>query len=67
MGLTVPITAKELSVLLRPSIATAAGQPALVFGVQIVRAGLSAVPARLDTATPEAPNRPLAELAKLGW
>ena len=67
MGLTVPITAKELSVLLLPSIATPGGQPALVFGVQIERADLSAVPARLDTAITEALNRALAERAKLKW
>ena len=67
MGLTVPITARELSVLLRPGIETPGGQPALVFGVQIERADLSAVPARLDTAITEALNRALAERAKLKW
>ena len=67
MGLTVPITARELIVVLRPAITTPGGQPALSFGIQIERADLSAVPARLDTALTEALNRALAQRAKLQW
>ena len=67
MGLTVPITARELIVVLRPTIAILGGHPVLGFGIQIERADLSAVPARLDTAITEALNRALAERAKLKW
>lgn len=67
LGMSVPITAKQLSVLMKPSIEQREGQPALVFRMRIEQADLSGIPARLDATITEAINRALAERAKPGW
>jgi hypothetical protein len=67
LGLSVPITARTLSVLLSPSIALIDEQPALVFRLKIEQADLSGVPARLDATVTDAINRALSERVKPTW
>jgi hypothetical protein len=67
LGITVPITARSVSVLLRPSIAQIDQQPALVFRPKIEHADLSGVPARLDATVTDAINRALSERVKPTW
>lgn len=67
LGLSVPITARHLSVLVRPLIETMEGRLALVFRVRLEQADLSAVPARLDATIRDAINRALTERIKLAW
>jgi hypothetical protein len=67
LGMSVPITARQLTVLMKPRIEQRDGQPALVFRLTIEQADLSGVPARLDATITEAVNRALAERVKPGW
>ena len=67
LGWSVPVTARQLSVLLRPAIEVRDGQPALVFRVRIEQADLAAVPARFDAAITDGLNRALAERVKPAW
>lgn len=67
LGMSVPITAKNLSVLMTPSIVQVAGQPALAFLPRIEQADLSGIPSRLDGTITEAVNRALAERVKPTW
>jgi hypothetical protein len=67
LGMSVPITARTLSVLLTPSIASIEGHPALVFRLKIEQADLSGVPARLDSTVTDAINRALSERVKPTW
>lgn len=67
LGMTVPINARELSVILRPEISERAGEPLLSCRIEIERADLSAVPARFDRTVTEAVNRALAERVKPSW
>jgi hypothetical protein len=67
LGWSVPVTARQLSVLLEPAIEQREGQPALVFRVQLEQADLAAVPARLDAAIRDGVNRALAQRVKPAW
>ncbi len=67
MGLTVPIKARNLSVLMTPSVIDVAGQPALAFKPHIEQADLSGVPSRLDGTLTDAVNRALADRVKPTW
>lgn len=67
LGFKLPVTARTLSVLLKPGIEQHAGQPSLVFRVHIEHADLSGVPARFDAMITEAVNRALAERVKPAW
>jgi len=67
LGISIPITARSLSVLLSPSIEQVEGQPALAFRLKIEHAGLSGVPARLDGTVTDAINRALSERVKPTW
>jgi hypothetical protein len=67
LGINVPITARNLSVLMTPSIVQVEGQPALAFLPRIEQADLSGVPSRLDGTLTEAVNRALAERVKPTW
>lgn len=67
LGVSVPITARHLSVLLRPTIQDERGQPALIFRLKIEQADLSGVPARLDATVTEAVDRALSERVKLAF
>ncbi|MET0341414.1 MAG: hypothetical protein ABW252_10445 [Polyangiales bacterium] len=67
MGLTVPIKAHSLSVLLKPSIVVELGFPRLRFGIEIEKADLVSVPARIDAAITKAVNAALGERVKVGW
>jgi len=67
LGMSVPITARHMSVLVRPLIETLEGRLALVFRVRLEQADLSAVPARLDATIRDAINRALTERIKPAW
>lgn len=67
LGLTVPITARNLSVLLRPSVGLQEGHPALMFRLKIEQAELSGVPTRLNGTITDAINRALSERVKPSW
>jgi hypothetical protein len=67
LGINVPITARNLSVLLTPAIVEVEGQPALAFRPRIEQADLSGVPARLDATLTEGINRALADRARPTW
>jgi hypothetical protein len=67
LGMNVPITARNLSVLMTPSVIERDGQPSLVFKPYIEQADLSGVPARLDGTLTEAVNRALADRVKPSW
>jgi hypothetical protein len=67
LGMNVPITARNLSVLLSPSVLELEGQPALAFKPRIEQADLSGVPARLDGTLTEAVNRALMERVAPTW
>jgi hypothetical protein len=67
LGLNVPITARNLSVLMSPSVIDVEGQPALAFKPHIEQADLSGVPSRLDSTLTDAVNRALADRVKPRW
>ncbi|HEX5656729.1 MAG TPA: hypothetical protein VFX59_06010 [Polyangiales bacterium] len=67
LGMNVPITARNLSVLMTPSVVELDGQPALAFKPRIEQADLSGVPARLDSTLTEAVNRALMERVAPTW
>lgn len=67
LGWSVPVTARQLTVLFKPTIEVHDDQPSLAFRLRIEQADLAAVPARFDTAIREAVNRALAERVKPAW
>ncbi|MET0283896.1 MAG: hypothetical protein ABW352_05480 [Polyangiales bacterium] len=67
LGMNVPITARNLSVLMTPSVVEVDGQPALAFKPRIEQAELTGVPKQLDGTLTEAVNRALADRVKPTW
>jgi hypothetical protein len=67
LGLTVPVTARHVSVLFSPSVALQDGLPALAFQLKIEQAELSGIPARLNATITDAVNRALSERVKPSW
>lgn len=67
LGLNVPITARNLCVLMSPSVVEIDGMPALAFKPRIEHADLSGVPSRLDGTLTEAVNRALADRVRPTW
>lgn len=67
LGLTVPISARSLSVLMSPSVGLQDGHPVLMFRPKIEQAELSGVPTRLIETIIDAINRALAERVKPSW
>ncbi|HEY6881138.1 MAG TPA: hypothetical protein VI299_24095 [Polyangiales bacterium] len=67
LGIHVPITARNLSVLMSPAVIEIDGQPALAFKPRIEQADLSGVPSRLDGTLTEAVNRALSERVRPTW
>jgi hypothetical protein len=67
LGLTVPVTARNLTVLFRPAVELQEGHPALVFRLEIEHAELSGIPARLNGTLTEGVNRALSERVKFSW
>lgn len=67
LGWSVPVTARQLSVLLEPDIEQKDGQPSLVFRVRLEQAELAAVPARFEATIRDGINRALAQRVKPAW
>lgn len=67
LGLTVPVTVRELSALLTPSVEESEGQLSLVFRVRIEHAEFSGLPARFEATLADALNLALSERVKLSW
>jgi hypothetical protein len=67
-GLTVPVTLRTLRVALTPSIEDLDGEEALVFGLRVVEADLTALPSFLDRSVVSRVNDALARpQSKLVW
>lgn len=67
LGMTVPITARSVSVLFSPSVALQDMHPALSFRLKIEHAELSGVPKGLNATITDAVNRALSERLKPTW
>jgi len=66
-GITVPITARNVSALFSPTVGLEEGHPALVFRLKIEQSELLGVPARLNGPITEAINRALSERVRPAW
>jgi hypothetical protein len=62
IGLRVPVSMNRVSVLLTPSVAEIDGQPALLFGVRIEDADLSAIPSFVESVLLDRVNDALARV-----
>ena len=67
LGLTVPVTARNLAVLFSPTVELQEGHPALVFRLRIEHAELSGIPARFNGTLTDGVNRALSERVKFSW
>jgi hypothetical protein len=68
IGIRVPVTMKNMSVLLTPSMAELDGKPALLFGVKIEGGDLSAIPSFLEHVIIDQVNDALARMrSSIAW
>jgi hypothetical protein len=68
IGLRVPVSMKNVSVLLTPSVAMLDGQEALLFGIRIEDADLSAIPSFVESVLIDRVNHELAKRqASICW